>query len=1239
MRFESRGRRPRREAVPFVPLLVCLATTLAAYGAETGIVRGTVHDTDGAPLAGATVRLTNDSLLAAPRIGLTDASGAFLFPALPPGAGYAVTVSFPGRATVGESDIVVTAGEGTRLDVALPEEGTLRQQVSVRATREVVDLDEPSGHTHYGAELIEALPILGRNYQDVLTLAPGVTDVNGDGNPNIHGARQTDVVTMLDGISTVDPLTGKAGVQLNLESIQDIEVKTSAAAAEFGRAQGGFANIITKSGGNDFEGTLKFYWRSSRLDGDGAGSDDVRLHAGVGEHGLRDVRFSDEMPFLSLSGPIRRDCAWFYVSLESIRREDPVNAVSAAFVTGVREERDFAKLTWQASPNQRLTFSFNRDPQELLDQGLNSFTREESGYTTRAGGTLATIRDTAVLSPTVALESALAELDARPGQIPNLGPDTNHDGVLFVDRNHDGFPQASERDPGEDYDDNGAFDVFEDGNHNHQLNAGEDKDHNGMLTVPSGCEGLLREDVDCDGRLDNVNEDVNHNGILDNGEDLDRDGYLDLGIEDRNHNGVLDDTPFPATTYPYGELRPVPADRPYTIDLLSGIDSGPFFIESSDRRQRTTWRQDLSIFLPQARGSHDLKAGYAIERESFHRLDQPNQVWAQRVIPQVCKLGICVASDDQGIRASVNVLLPNALAFDEAAQGLSAGTYLQDTWRPLPNLSLSLGLRFDREVLRADGYRSFDPALEAATLPRLEDLSGRSVALAGLRPSFSPVTSYGIPSDPLVAAAPDPTASIAPLLNGLQMASLSRLTRPVLSIGILSGPLAALVPSFIVNGQLNTQALAAAGVRPQVPDRFSLTNDNLSPRLHVSWDPLSTGREKFFAGWGRFYDKLFLNTVVGEQGPEWVGRYYEYDPDGLRGTDSLATGFPGVTPDHHIGAPISFSPPSITQVDRGLQTPFCDELTLGFEREIRPEVLFGLRYIERSYREQLQDVDVNHHTEIDPTTGQPSDRIGLLIKNVVPDFPDRRVPDGKPDLFIDNPFFNQVLRIGNNNFARYHGIEMTLSRRLMRRWAIDASYTYSRAVGAAEDFQSSLGNDPSTVEAEFGYLDYDQRHVVKVNTALFLPHDWQLGVASSWSSGLPFSIVSRFFAMDDDDYEQYRTVYGYTDSLNGHSGFVSLHRNSERNDSVLDLNLRAKKGFVLGRFTGGLFLEVFNALNTDDLRILSYEPNRGSAPSVTQPGGSPSAGGQGVASVSNGLQIDAVRRFGRRFQLGIQLSF
>jgi hypothetical protein len=117
----------------------------------------------------------------------------------------------------------------------------------------------------------------------------------------------------------------------------------------------------------------------------------------------------------------------------------------------------------------------------------------------------------------------------------------------------------------------GKFDVYEDFRpHNGILDPGEDLDGDGHLTPEGGCEGLTREDQDCDHHLDFINEDDNGNGVLDPGEDRDGDGRLDDGTEDRNHNFALDDRPDPSFNndvipdedghvgrfYPYGSRVP-----------------------------------------------------------------------------------------------------------------------------------------------------------------------------------------------------------------------------------------------------------------------------------------------------------------------------------------------------------------------------------------------------------------------------------------------------------------------------------------------------------------------------------------------------------------------------------------------------------------------------------------------------------------------------------------------------------
>lgn len=1292
-----------------VTVLLCCTGTVSVSAQSTGGLRGVVIDARGDPLPGVTIEISHDGRPIPGGGRVTDETGSFQAAALPPDNSYSVKASFPDLATVVMSDVEINAARVTSLRVTMQPAAQLSERVEVRAQPQVIDLESTTTTTRFSSEFVDALPILGRNYQDVLTLAPGVTDVDGDGNPNIHGARDTDVGTLVDGISTTDPLTGKVGAQLNIESIQEIEVKTSGATAEFGRAQGGFANVITKSGGNDFEAAFKAFWRGSALDGDGAGGTDARLHSGLGTTEAQNLEFNDFLPFLSVSGPIVRDHAWFFMALEYIQVEEPVNAVSSAFVSGVREQRHFGKLTWQAGTNHRLALTVNYDPQQFLNQGLNSYTPQETGYTLEAGGLLLSLKGVSILSPTVVLETAVAHYDGDPQQIPNLGLDSNANGMTYTDRNANGILEAAERDPGEDFDGDRAFDVWEDtlevnglldeqewkictdAEGNQIITEGscagsgavklvlldEDGfrsplegnslamgDGDRRLTPPNGCEGDNREDQDCDGFLDDMDEDEIlctrfnrpqcRNGRLDPGEDRDGDGRLDHGTEDRNKNGLLDDNPFPTSTYPYGRLTPRPADRDYTVNQANGVVNGPFYTEFQDSRARTTLRQDLGIFIADFHGTHDLKLGYLLEREEFARVTRGNDIIGLQdpgyntgtLFDQVQNPGVRIVCNpyeepcvDPGL-GRVVVLLPGERSVDQSADGRSLGIYLQDTYKPLPNLTIGLGVRYDREVADASGYTFFDPIAERREFNRLLALGGSERSGSDLSlGDGNGVKSNGIQSDPIAFM---DGGALHPIFeeagDGLRDASLSRLTQHRSNFKFTLNELESFFPDLFVDDEIDPDALASIGVKIQAPQPIRITNDNLAPRLAISWDPWSDGRTKLYATWGRYYDKLFLNSVIGEQGIERLARYYVYDRSGVNAKyDTVAERTVSGTPSNHIGQTLSKSPPSVTQVDRGLRTPYNDEYTLGFERELAPEVSLSIRYIDRRFRDQLQDVDINHELRTDPLTGEFLDRFGTLFETAGEEGQTTSLTptrDGRPDLYINNFFFNQILRVGNFNEARYKAIELELLKRLSRRWQLQGFYTYSRAVGAAEDFQSRLGNDPSTVESEFGPLDFDQRHVVKLNATTFLPADWQVGFTASWSSGLPYSVISRFFALDNVGYQQFRTRFGFVEEIEDDQGgrervFRTLSRNSERNHSVYDFNVRAKKSFVIGRVSAALFLEVFNLLNSDDLRIVSYQPGVG--------GSGLSSGNIGVGSQL--LQLDATRRFGRRYQVGFQFNF
>ena len=297
-----------------------------------------------------------------------------------------------------------------------------------------------------------------------------------------------------------------------------------------------------------------------------------------------------------------------------------------------------------------------------------------------------------------------------------------------------------------------------------------------------------------------------------------------------------------------------------------------------------------------------------------------------------------------------------------------------------------------------------------------------------------------------------------------------------------------------------------------------------------------------------------------------------------------------------FGRTLRNSPPGAQQVDRNLQSPYNDEFTFGIERELNPELSLAVTYISRKWERQLQDVDINH------TLLHGEDFEGGIICNQAQDNC-VNTADGLPDLNIFNLFFNQVLLVGNFNNSSYEGFELELVRRLHRKWQMQASYTYGKAQGAAEDFATEAGDDPSITENEFGYLLFDQRHSVKFGATTFLPKDLLLGGTITWASGYPWSFIQRTSSRDDKGYVQFR------------KRFPTGARNDQRNGTIWNFGMSLRKSFVIGKVSASAQIQVDDILNTDDLRIFE------------------------VNDISFSNQVLATREFGRRWEFGLILNF
>src|SRR6185503_16465146 len=305
-------------------LILMPALSTAQSQATTGVIEGTVSDPSGAPIAGATV-LVKNTATNLERTLATDADGRFRALLLPLGP-YRVTVSLTGFATLVREGIVLTVGQAANLALQL-KVSTLQEEVVVQADSPVIETTRAESSTRINSAQIQGLPNNGRNFLDFTKLTPGVSIVQGpDGDElTINGQKGIYNNVSVDGADFNNPFFGeqrggqRPAFTFNLDAVQEVVVVASGANAEFGRSNGGFVNVVTKSGTNAVHGTLHAYFKDDALSSapkkaDGSEADKFP--------------FSQQQFGFTLGGPIVKDKAFYFVALDyqngdSTKQTDP----------------------------------------------------------------------------------------------------------------------------------------------------------------------------------------------------------------------------------------------------------------------------------------------------------------------------------------------------------------------------------------------------------------------------------------------------------------------------------------------------------------------------------------------------------------------------------------------------------------------------------------------------------------------------------------------------------------------------------------------------------------------------------------------------------------------------------------------------------------------------------------------------------------------------------------------------
>ncbi|HEV2382488.1 MAG TPA: carboxypeptidase regulatory-like domain-containing protein [Terriglobia bacterium] len=327
--------RTRSKAVVLSLALVSLMVTArASFGQSiTGDILGTVHDPSGAVVTGAKVTLT------AVDTGIkfeatSDAGGDYLFAELKPGH-YGVEASKEGFETAAVSDIELLVGQRPRVDVTL-RVGATTQTVEVSAGG-VVQLETQTSSMNQITQetAVENLPIVNRNFIDLVALSAGVAPIGqgnspasywtgaGQGNvtTSVAGGRESDESFIVDGIESRNARFGSANLRPSFDAIQEINVQTSNFSAEYGRSAA-VINTTLKSGSNNIHGDAYDYVENNILNANNFFSNLTGLPKGI-------VRYNDFGA--TIGGPVvlpyynGRDKTFFFFSYEGLRNPTVTN--------------------------------------------------------------------------------------------------------------------------------------------------------------------------------------------------------------------------------------------------------------------------------------------------------------------------------------------------------------------------------------------------------------------------------------------------------------------------------------------------------------------------------------------------------------------------------------------------------------------------------------------------------------------------------------------------------------------------------------------------------------------------------------------------------------------------------------------------------------------------------------------------------------------------------------------------
>jgi len=317
----------------------------------TGKLEGRILDSGGIPIVLTNILINSESMQGE-RGTTTNVKGYFYALNLPVG-NYTVKISYVGKQTLVFENIIIQLGKTSTLgEITLKDEAEQISEVIVSSEKPVIDPSSTTIGLNLEKKNYENLPIQ-RDYKSVLSLSPLATEsYYGDG-VNLSGSTGWENAYFIDGTNVTDPMRGGSGTNLPYNFIKEVEVKNGGYQAEFGKALGAIANVITYQGGNKFQGQVFGFFTDQSFTGE------YRL--GTVKKRIKDFAAYDFG--ISLGGPIVYDKLWYFVAYNPTFEDLDVEIPDVGVYKDRTRSHLFAsKLTWQPSSKTNIVLTLLGDP-------------------------------------------------------------------------------------------------------------------------------------------------------------------------------------------------------------------------------------------------------------------------------------------------------------------------------------------------------------------------------------------------------------------------------------------------------------------------------------------------------------------------------------------------------------------------------------------------------------------------------------------------------------------------------------------------------------------------------------------------------------------------------------------------------------------------------------------------------------------------------------------------------------